>query len=159
MDAYSLDLRLSIVRACEQEPETREGVADWFGVSRSFVQKLLQRWYAGMEIAPKAHRGGTAPLLDESAREHLRQMLLAKPDATLAELCQDLKRQDRLSVHPATVCRALQDLNLPVKKSRSMPTSGIPRGCGRCGAGGGGVRRRPRWNISSSSMKAERIRP
>jgi transposase len=153
MDAYSLDLRLSIVRACVQQPETREEVAELFGVSRSFVQKLLRRWYAGMEIAPKAHRGGAAPLLDESARDQLRQMLLAKPDAALAELCQGLQR-GRVAVSPATVCRALQDLELPIKKSRSTPTSGTRRGCGRYAAGGGGGQRRPRWSTSSSSMKA-----
>jgi len=153
MDAYSLDLRLSIVRACEQQPETREAVAELFGVSRSFVQKLLRRWYAGLEIAPKAHRGGAAPRLDKRARNHLRQVLLEQPDATLAALCQDLKRR-RLSVCPGTVCRALQELELPIKKSRSMRTSGTRRGCGPCGAGGGGRRLRPRPSASFSSMNA-----
>lgn len=154
MDAYSLDLRLSIVRACERWPETRAEVAELFGVSRSFLQKLLQRWNAGLGIAPKPHRGGPAPLLDEEARGYLRQVLQKRPDASLAELCQGLRRRQRLSVSPVTVCRALQDLNLPIKKSRSTPTSATPHGYGRSAVGGGGRRSRPRSSTSSSSMKA-----
>jgi transposase len=158
MDAYSLDLRLSIVRACAQWPETREEIAGLFGVSRSFVQKLLRCWNAGLGIAPKPYRRGPAPLLDAGARSCLREVLQSRPEASLAELCRELKRQQRLSTSPATVCRALQDLNLPVKKSRFTPTNGILRGSGRYGVGGGERLPRPRSSISSSSMKAERIR-
>lgn len=159
MDAYSLDLRLSIVRACEYWPETREDIADIFGVSRSFVQKLLSRWNAGLSIAPLPHGGGPAPLLDDEARRHLRQVLQDRPDASLAELRLDLRRHQRLSVSAATICRALQDLELPIKKSRSTPTSATRHESGPCGAGGGERRHRRQRSTSSFSMRVGPIRP
>ena len=41
MEAYSLDLRERICVACDEGTETHQGVADRFGVSRWFVQKLF----------------------------------------------------------------------------------------------------------------------
>ena len=42
MVAVSLDLRLRILCACDLEDQTREETAETFGVSRSFVQKLVR---------------------------------------------------------------------------------------------------------------------
>jgi transposase len=43
MEAYSLDLRERICAACDEGLETRQEVADRFGVGRWFVQKLLRQ--------------------------------------------------------------------------------------------------------------------
>ena len=43
MEAYSLDLRERICAACDDGIETRQEVADRFGVGRWFVQKLLRQ--------------------------------------------------------------------------------------------------------------------
>lgn len=150
MEAYSLDLRFRILNACLAGVDTREGVAETFGVSRASVQRLLRQWEKQGELTSKPHSGGPLPALDEAALRELRRLVQAKPDATLAELCTALQDSDTASVSLATVCRALQKLDLPMKKRRCTPRSGTRRGCGHCGAGGGtGPGRRQLRTLSS----------
>lgn len=162
MEAISLDLRLSILRDCESGQQTREMTAETFGVSRSFVQKLLQRHRQSQTIRPRPRTGGPSAALDSAARVQLRALVKARPDATLAELAAALHAAGTPAVSEPTVCRALQQLGLPLKKSPCTPANGegqalsgvTRRGCGRCGAGGGIGPARPTPDRSYSSMKA-----
>jgi transposase-like protein len=52
MQAFSRDRRERIIRAAEEEGCTRPEIADLFGVSRSFLQKLLRRQEDGDSIGP-----------------------------------------------------------------------------------------------------------
>jgi transposase len=132
MEAYSLDLRERILRTCDELGLTHQEIVDDFGVSRSFLQKLLRRMKEGGSIAPKPHRGGRAPVLRQ-AEGQVRELVRLKPDSTLAELCQALVAGGGPAVRPWTMCRALQLLDLPLKKSRCTPASVIAPGCGGCG--------------------------
>src|ERR1700689_3911868 len=124
MEAYSLDLRKRILQACDQSGSTRQEIAEDFGVSRSFLQKLLRRMNAGDSITPKPRRGGrTSAWL--AAEEQLRELVRLKPDSTLAELCKALIACRGPTVRPWTMCRALQSLDLPLKKSRCTPVNRI----------------------------------
>jgi len=60
MEAYSLDLRSRIVQACDENLETRQEIADRFGVCTAFIRRLLQRRRECHSIAAKPHRGGFA---------------------------------------------------------------------------------------------------
>jgi len=60
MNAYSLDLRARLVRACEQECLTCREAAEDFGVRPAFVQQLLQQLQDEGSLAPK--KGGAARL-------------------------------------------------------------------------------------------------
>src|SRR5438874_1506709 len=114
MDAISLDLRSRIVSACECGDETREAVAETFGVSRSFVQKLLRRVGRGDSLAPRPRTGGPAALLDAAALGTLRALVADRPDATLAELADALRGAGGPAASVPTVCRALAALGLPL---------------------------------------------
>jgi transposase len=131
MEALSLDLRERICAACDEQTETRQEVADRFKVSRSFVQKLLRRREAG-SIAAKPRGRGPAPRIGERDRRRLRDLVKAKPDATLAELCRWLREAGGAAVSVPTLCRALKGLRLPLKKRRCMRRSATPREFGRC---------------------------
>jgi transposase len=85
MKAYSLDLRQKILRASEQGLGSQRAIAALFGVSQSFVEKLLRRRRASGDIAPRPHAGGRRALGDEAALAQVRQSVPAHPDATLAE--------------------------------------------------------------------------
>lgn len=122
MKAYSLDLRERIVRACEQECLTRREAAEDFAVSPAFVQKLLQQLQDEGSIAPKKGGRGPAPKLDAKQAQRLRRFVQDHPDATLQELCTQLKEGGGPSISSATMCRALQDLQLPLKKK--IPATG-----------------------------------
>ncbi len=53
--AYSIDLREKIVRAYDEQLGSQRAIAELFGVSRSFVEKLLARRRLTDEIAPLPH--------------------------------------------------------------------------------------------------------
>jgi len=158
MEACSLDLRERILRSCAESGLTREEVADDFGVSRSFLQKLLRRMREGGSIAPKPHRGGRTPIW-RRAEEQVRELVRFKPDSTLAELCQALVAGGGPAVRPWTMCRALQALGLPLKKSRCTPGNRIvpmSRHCAKPSCGGWRGLIRNGW---CSWTKAERTPP
>jgi transposase len=119
MTPYSDDLREKIIQFFENHPDyTQQDIADEFGISRSFVEKLLQRWRATNSSAILPHGGGQQRKL-KGHEEKTREFVAAQPDLTLDELRAKLKSAIRLEVSPATMCRELQRLNLPRKKNSS----------------------------------------
>jgi transposase len=120
MKPYSQDLRDRIIQALEAGTVTQRAVAARFCVSGSFVEKLWQRWRRSGSSAAKPHAGGRQRHLKDHL-EFLRTEVVQQPDATLAALRDRLVAAQGPSVSTATICRALQRLKLPRKKSRSMP--------------------------------------
>ena len=116
MRAYSTDLREKIVLAYEGGEGTFDEIADTFGVARCTVGRLLKLARSGSGLAPLPHGGGYPASLDERRLSLLRAQVERRPDATLEELAAYLKKRCRVRVHPSTVCRALQRLDLPRKK-------------------------------------------
>jgi transposase len=122
MKPYSQDLRDRIIQALEAGTETQRAIAERFCVSGSFVEKLWQRWRSRGSSAAKPHAGGRPCALHEHW-EWLRTEVAQQPDATLAELRDRIAAAQGPRVSAATICRALQRLRLPLKKSRSTPRS------------------------------------
>ena len=115
-----MDYREAAARAYGQCGSSAE-VADVFGCSESWVRKIVARRRATGSLAPLSsarpddqRRYGDA---DEAA---IRDLILAEPDATLAEVAAAIGKP----AGAATVCRTLQRLGLPRKKSRRTPPSG-----------------------------------
>jgi transposase len=145
MEAYSLDLRQRVVAGCDEGFESRREVAERFGVSVSFVQKLLRRRKQTGSIAAKPRSGGKQSTLGAAALRWARRLLAEQIDATLPELCLRLERQIGLSVSAATMCRALAKLDITRKKRRCTPASGTRRVSAPCaGSGSGGPTTSPR---------------
>jgi transposase len=124
--AYSLDLRQKILQALERGVGSQRQIAELFGVSQSFVEKLLQRVRRTGQAAAKRQGGKRPARLDLAARERVRQWVQEQPDLTLEELADRLYDTARIRVGVSTLCRVLQQLDLPRKKSRSMRPSAIP---------------------------------
>jgi transposase len=131
MGTYSIDLRQKILHACERRLGSQRALADLFGVSLSFVEKLLRRHRTTGDIAPKPHAGGHQPRLDTAAATLVRQLVHDNADLTLEELCSRVADAVGVRVSLATMCRMLRRLGLPRKKSRSMPVSATPRASSR----------------------------
>ena len=130
MKPYSQDLRERIIQTLEADAATQREVAERFCVSLSFVEKLWHRWRDSGSCAAKPHAGGKPRALKDHA-EVLRREVAQHPDATLAELRERVAAQGP-PVSPATICRELQRLHLPVKKSRSTRRSATRSASGRC---------------------------
>ena len=112
MHTYSQDLRERVVRACDEKRGTRQQIADLFGVSTSWIRRLLQRRRQTGSFAALPRGGATKTKMTAERRERLIGLVREQPDATLAEL------RDRLAVpvHLTTIFRALKRLDWTVKK-------------------------------------------
>ena len=115
MKPYPQELRVRVAIAVEQGEHSLAEIASLFNVGVTFVKKMLRLHRAGDDLAPR-HGGGPKPSLQAPEHNVLRAHIAAQPDASLAELQQILATQCALTVSQATICRALQELDLPRKK-------------------------------------------
>ncbi|WP_201986730.1 transposase [Hymenobacter rubidus] len=126
MQTYSNDLRQRVATAYATGQFTIGQVASRFAVSTSFVEKLLQRQRISGSVAALPHRGGPAPRLQEVDRHRLAACVAAQPDATLAELRQQLVATGSPAVGPTVLWQTLQALDLRRKKRVCTPPSATP---------------------------------
>jgi transposase len=119
MDPYSMDLRQRVIGACDAGSKTKV-VAKTFGVSPAWVRRLKQHRRERGDIVPRIGGGSRGRKID---RDRLAALVKEQPDATLVEL------RDRLGVDvtPWAVGKALRELGLTYKKSRSAPPSRTAR--------------------------------
>lgn len=119
MKTYSQDLRERVVRAADLGEETREEIAERFGVSTAWIRRILQRRRETGTIAAHPHGGGMPAKYAGAALERLKRELAAQPDATLEEL----RDRTRVNASIMAVFRALERLGGRRKKSHSAPPS------------------------------------
>jgi transposase len=112
MRAFSNDLRERIVAAVERGGYTLRQLATLFAVDVSVIVRLRQRQRQTGSIDPKPHGGGRPHKLDEAAQARLLQLVRQHPDATLAELRQQLGVDCGLT----TIHRALRRHGITRKK-------------------------------------------
>lgn len=125
MRAYSLDLRTRLVEAVDRHVGSEGAVALLFGVSRTFVKKLLRQRRETGSVTPKPHGGGHRPKLAGKGREVVRRYIVEnKNDASLAEVQHYVERRLKVGVSQATVSRVLQRLGLPRKKNAGGQRAG-----------------------------------
>jgi transposase len=119
MKAYSMDLRQRVIGACDRGEPTQR-VAATFGVSPAWVRRLKQHRRERGDILPRTGGGSRGRKID---RDRLAQLVAEQPDATLVEL------RDRLNIDvtPWAICKALRELKLSYKKSRSTRPSRTAR--------------------------------
>jgi len=117
MGPYSMDLRERVAAAIDQGQSQRQ-VARRFGVSPSFVTRLIQRRREAGTLAPKPHGGGRQPALDSRQRVQLARLISKQPDATLKEL----KQRGGFTCTLTTLWRALRRLKLTFKKKSLHPS-------------------------------------
>ena len=119
MRPYSNDLRYRLVGTYESGEYTQGEVAELFGVWTATIRNLLRRKNATGSPAALPHAGGQAPQLKEEERKQGPTLVKAHDDATRAELCQIAEHQFHKRLSPSSLCRLLQAVGLPRKKSRS----------------------------------------
>jgi len=116
MKPYSQDLRERAIAALEAG-QTQAEVAAQFRIHKSTLEKWWYRWQETGSCAalPLAH--GPQRTL-QAAERFIRAEVRKRPDATLAELCERVQEAKGVQASPSMMCRELQLLNLPLKKSR-----------------------------------------
>jgi transposase len=120
VSAYSQDLRVRVIAACQAREQSQEKIAQRFQVSLSWLKKIWHRQRATGSSAALAHGGGATPKLTPAQTERLRQEVAAQPDATLAEL----RERSGAPVTPSRICEVLSGLGLPRKKKPARRRAG-----------------------------------
>ena len=113
MRAYSMDLRERVLRDSDTGM-LADAVAERYHVSGSWVRWLKQRRRETGEVGPRPRRYGPRRKLEPHVHT-LAALIQEQPDRTLAELQEALG----LPVSLPTICRAVQQLGLRVKKNRT----------------------------------------
>ena len=116
--AYSQDLRERVMAAVKADKLSNREIARLFGVSESTVEKWTARQRDSGSCAALPHAGGVPRVLRDCARV-IRAEVRKQPDVTLAELCDRLAKTEGVTASPSMMCREVQRLKLPRKKSRS----------------------------------------
>ncbi len=123
MRAYSLDLRERVVAAYEKGGQTIAEIAERFSVGQTFLKKMLRQKRESGSVERLPPRAGAKRILSAAHQGFLAKRIKEKPDATLAELQENLQATKKVSVSLATVSRELQALRLGRKKNRLSPQS------------------------------------
>jgi transposase len=120
---YSGDLRERVLLACEQDEGSRAAIARRFRVGESTIYTWLQVARIEGRRAAKPHAGGPPPKLDAAGLATLKDLVLEQNDATLTEYGEQLLGRTGCQLGTASLCRALQKLNLVRKKRLCVPAS------------------------------------
>ena len=121
--AYSNDLRRKLLEAHEQGLGTLEELAEGFGVSLGFAKKISAALRRTGQMERMEQRHGPVSRVTALVQDRLRERLRQQPDLTLAELQRWLREQMQISVSFQRVWVVLRQMQLRLKKSRSMPRS------------------------------------
>ena len=112
MKAYSVDLRERVLAAVDAKEGTLIEIAQRFRVSVSWITKIRRQRSDLGTLEPQTHRCGRKPLLDDSQREQLAELIQNDADATLKEL------RERLGVDCCLfmIWKASREIGLTYKK-------------------------------------------
>jgi len=126
MAPYSQDLRDRVLAAVKAGKKSQAELAETFGVSLSTVEKWWHRWRTTGQSAPQPYQAGPPRTL-AGCDDLIRSLLAEQSDLTLDELCTRTAEKRGVVASRSMMCRTVQRLNLPRKKSRSTTANGIRR--------------------------------
>ena len=116
---YTKDYRVAVAAAYDESGSSIQ-VAEQFGCCEAWVRRLIQYRHERGTLEPlSSARHDDQRRYDDADEQKIRELIAAKPDATLAEVAAALNKP----AHPSTVSRTLSRLGLHRKKSPHMPPS------------------------------------
>jgi transposase len=118
MKPYSQDLRERVLAAVKETKLSQAKIAKSFKISKSTLENWLQRQRETGACTALPHSGGNPHAL-ASCEAFIRARVKKQPDSTLEELCARVAKAKGVQSSPSMMCRELQLLHLPRKKSRS----------------------------------------
>ena len=117
MGTLPVEFRLRVV-ALTEEGLTSGEIAESLGVSAAWVRSIKKRHDSGQPLEPKS-RANQRRSLAQREGDGIRAQVAAKPSTTL----EDLKRDLKLKTSVSNLWNALRELQLGLKKRRSLPPS------------------------------------
>ncbi len=117
MKPYSQDLRDRVLATVKETNLSQAKIAQSFKISPATLEKWLRRQRETGMCTALPHGGPTRTLAKCEA--FIRAQVKKQPDSTLEELCTRVAQAKGVASSPSMMCRELQRLQLPRKKSRS----------------------------------------
>lgn len=118
MKPYSQDLRDRVLAAVKETNLSQSKIAKSFKISKATLEKWLQRQRETGACTALPHGGGNPRAL-ASCEAFIRAQVKKQPDSTLEELCARVANAKGVQSSSSMMCRELQRLQLPRKKSHS----------------------------------------
>jgi transposase len=118
------DLRQRVVRAVESG-KTQLEVAEIFGLGLRTIGRSLSRWRENGQFA-RGKFGGHKKYLLAAHAEHVRRLVTAAPELTLAALCSQLAA-DGIKVSASVLDRFLKASGFTYKKNAGRSRTKTPR--------------------------------
>jgi transposase len=115
MKQYTADFRTRLLGALDAGLSPAEATRT-FGVSERTLRRWRQEWRQTGQTTPRTRSGRTRAIAPDQ-EPALRAQVAQAPDATLAEHCAQWAQTYGVQLSPATMCRAIARLRLPLKKS------------------------------------------
>ena len=117
MKPYSIDLRNKIIEIWKKENISIRKLGKRFGVSKSFIQKLIKKYQETGDIRPLSQGGSPPSKLNSEQLVILVELMEKNNDATLEELSSLLEKATGVKVGKSTIGRISQKLNYSLKKN------------------------------------------
>lgn len=117
MNPYSQDLRERAIAALESG-ETQAEVSERFEIHKSTLEKWWYRYQATGSCAALRYKPGPERKL-KPCEALIRAEVKKQPDVALEELCVRVAKETGIIASESMMCRELQILKLPRKKSPS----------------------------------------
>jgi transposase len=121
------DLRRRLLLAYDQGEGSLNELASRFLVSVGWAKKISAARNRTGQAERVPHRPGRKPHAGIDAQQKVRAWFVQQPDLTLAEVRQKLLGEAGVSLSLPQVWKLLRKLGLRLKKSRSKPSSEIPK--------------------------------
>lgn len=118
---YSDDLRRKLVEAYAAGKGTQGELAERFGVSLGWVEKVFRQRRATGQIERVEQRHGPLSRVTPAVERCLREQLREVSDRTLSDLQQGLWERERVRLSVVQLWRVLKRMKLRLKKSHSTP--------------------------------------
>lgn len=117
MKPYSQDLRNRVIATVNEHKLSQAQTAAMFHIGQSTLEKWIRRYRETGSCVAFPHGGGNPRAL-AGCETFLKAQVKKQPDASLGELCDQVAARKGVQANPSMMCRELQRLKLPRKKSR-----------------------------------------
>ena len=116
--AYSLDLRMRVIAACEAAGQTRAETAEQFDVAEATLYDWLHHWRIDGTLAPRKPTRRRPSGLDRTV---LSELVEEQNDRTLEEYVQAYQARTGRRYSLSHMCTVLKELRLSRKGRRYAP--------------------------------------
>lgn len=125
--AYEDDLRRKIFEAHAKGYGSFRKLAEVFGVSLGYVEKIFRQRAQSGQMERVRHRPGRKSGVSAAVAARMVELIAAKADITIAELQDRIAHDTGVGMSWSSVRMWVDRLGLRRKKSRSTPPSGIQK--------------------------------